>query len=171
MTIRPDERLAQRLVDGLLEGPEEQALRERMARDPAFRVLVEDLRRQRDLFARASRAAPPAAAPAGFSSRVAMAARAGLAGGGGWDALATRLSWAAAALLLLSLTVLAGFRLSRETGTLRADDLGRRYEELLRKARSREGARKALVERLREGESLRRERGTPSPGGAPEAGK
>ena len=66
------------------------------------------------------------------------------------SSLTRKLSWAAAALLLLSLTVLVGFQASRGGTTLSADDLGRRYEELLHKARLQEGPRKALLKRLKE---------------------
>ncbi len=152
--IQPDQILAQRLADGLLSGEEERKARERMDRDPAFRALVEEVREVRALFAASREEAPQAGAPPGFSSRVALAVRAGLAGGPDLWALTRKLSWAAAAVLLLSLTVLAGFQASRGGTVLRADDLVRRYEDLLRKARLQEGPRRArLEEKLRKSSS------------------
>ncbi len=146
MMNQPDQILAQRLADGLLSGEEEKEARARAARDPAFRALVEELQGVRAIFAATGEEASQAEAPPGFSARLALAVRAGLAGGPDLGVLTRRLSWAAAAVLLLSLTVLAGFQASRGGTVLRADDLVRRYEDLLQKARLQEGPRRALLE-------------------------
>ncbi len=147
--IQPDQVLAQRLVDGVLPGEEEREARARMARDPAFKTLVEELQRGRAFFAPNEADPPLEAAPPGFSSRVALAVRTGAAGIPDLSSLTRKLSWAAAALLFLSLSVLAGFQASRGGTVLRADDLVRRYEDLLQKARLQEGARKARFQERR----------------------
>ncbi len=140
--MHPEERLAQRLVDGCLSGPEEREARARLARDKDFRALVERLRSLRECFAAGGEEWTRSGAPPGFSSRVAMAVRSGQAPPADLAAWSRRLSWAAAALLLLSLSILAGFRAYRGGNSIQADDLGRRYELLLQRARAREGKMK-----------------------------
>ena len=140
--IKPDERLAQRYVDGALSRADEERARRWLAEDDSFRALVEELEAVRAAFPREEERVQ---APPGFAARVAFAGR--VEGGeGGAGRFVGRLSWEAALVILLGLGAIAGLRITRSGDTLSAEgELEFKYNDLLQKARSQEAERRRLL--------------------------
>ena len=140
--IRPDELLAQRYVDGVLSPSDQERARRWLAEDASFRALVEELEAVRAAFPREE---DRVQAPPGFAARVAFAARVERREGGA-GLLVSRLSWAAALVILLGLGAIAGLQITRSGDTLRAEgELKFKYNDLLQQARRQEGERRRML--------------------------
>ena len=141
--MKPDELLAQRFVDGVLPPADEERVREWLTENEAFRNLVDQLQMVRAAFPKP--ADENIQTPAGFASRVAFAARVER-GESSAVTMVTRLTWAAALLLLLGLGLIAGLQITRSSDTLSAEDeLKPAYNELLQKAHQQKLERHKLV--------------------------